>query len=115
MTCYDTAVLDRYQSEVDAAEAREAAIEAAQDHALSILERETKAITPTQWFSKKLSSSWTMHEVFTDALDADSDIASAFAVLVTKDDPDAERLRQLLREWHAHTQYLLIVPTDDAF
>lgn len=46
MTCYDTAVLDRYQSEVDAAEAREAAIEAAQDHALSILERETKAITP---------------------------------------------------------------------
>lgn len=115
MTCYDTAVLDRYQSEVDAAEAREAAIEAAQDHALSILERETKAITPTQWFSKKLSSSWTMHEVFTDALDADSDITSALAVLVTKDDPDAERLRQLLRERHAHTQYLLIVPSYDPF
>lgn len=115
MTCYDTAVLDRYQSEVDQAEAQEAAIEAAQDHALSILERETKAITPTQWFSKKLSSSWTMHEVFTDALDADSDIASALAVLVTKDDPDAERLRQLLRERHADTQYHLIVPTYDAF
>lgn len=115
MTCYDTAVLDRYQSEVDAAEAREAAIEAAQDHALSILERETKAITPTQWFSKKLSSGWTMHEVFTDALDADSDITSAFAVLVAKDDPDAERLRQLLQERHAHTQYHLIVPSYDPF
>lgn len=115
MTCYDTAVLNRYQSEVDQAEAREAAIEAAQDHALQILERETKAITPTQWFSKKLSSSWTMHEVFTDALDVDSDIASALAVLVTKDDPDAERLRQLLRERHAHTQYLSIVPTYDPF
>ncbi|QTW20213.1 hypothetical protein [Comamonas kerstersii] len=115
MTCYDAMLLDRYQSEVDAAEAHEAAIEAAQDHALSILERETKAITPVQWFSKKLSSSWTMHEVFTDALDADSDIASAFAVLVTKDDPDAERLRQLLRERHAHTQYHLIVPSYDPF
>lgn len=115
MTCYDTAVLDRYQSEVDAAEAREAAIEAAQDHALSILERETKAITPVQWFSKKLSSGWTMHEVFTDALDADSDITSALAVLVTKDDPDAERLRQLLRERHARTQYLSIVPSYDPF
>lgn len=115
MTCYDTAVLDRYQSEVDQAEAQEAAIEAAQDHALQILERETKGITPTQWFSKKLSSGWTMHEVFTDALDADSDIASALAVLVTKDDPDAERLRQLLRERHADTQYHLIVPTDDPF
>lgn len=115
MTCYDTAVLDRYQSEVDAAEAQEAAIEAAQDHALSILERETKAITPTQWFSKKLSSGWTMHEVFTDALDADSDITSALAVLATKDDPDAERLRQLLRERHADTQYHLIVPSYDPF
>lgn len=115
MTCYDTMLLDRYQAEVDAAEAREAAIEAAQDHALSILERETKAITPVQWFSKKLSSGWTMHEVFTDALDADSDIASVLAVLVTKDDPDAERLRQLLRERHADTQYHLIAPTDDAF
>lgn len=115
MTCYDTMLLDRYQAEVDAAEAHEAAIEAAQDHALSILERETKAITPTQWFSKKLSSGWTMHEVFTDALDADSDIASVLAVLVTKDDPDAERLRQLLRERHADTQYHLIVPTDDPF
>lgn len=115
MTCYDTMLLDRYQSEVDRAEAREAAIEAAQDHALSILERETKAITPTQWFSKKLSSGWTMHEVFTDALDADSDITSALAVLVTKDDPDAERLRQLLRERHAHTQHLLIVPSYDPF
>lgn len=56
-----------------------------------------------------------MHEVFTDALDADSDIASAFAVLVTKDDPDAERLRQLLRERHAHTQYHLIAPSYDPF
>lgn len=115
MSCYDTMLLDRYQSEVDQAEAREAAIEAAQDHALSILERETKAITPVQWFSKKLSSGWTMHEVFTDALDADSDITSALAVLVTKDDPDAERLRQLLRERHARTQYLSIVPSYDPF
>ena len=115
MSCYDTMLLDRYQAEVDEAEAHEAAIEAAQDHALSILERETKAITPTQWFSKKLSSGWTMHEVFTDALDADSDITSAFAVLVAKDDPDAERLRQLLRERHAHTQYHLIAPSYDPF
>lgn len=115
MSCYDTMLLDRYQSEVDRAEAQEAAIEAAQDHALSILERETKAITPVQWFSKKLSSSWTMHEVFTDALDADSDITSAVAELVTLDHPQAEKLRQLLRERHADTQYHLIVPTYDAF
>lgn len=115
MTCYDTAVLDRYQSEIDRAEAQEAAIEAAQDHALQILERETKGITPVQWFDKKLSSGWTMDEVFADALDADSDIASAFAELVTLDHPRAEKLRQLLRERHAHTQYLLIVPSYDPF
>lgn len=115
MTCYDNAVLDRYQTEVDEAEAKEAAIEAAQDHALQILERETKGITPTQWFSKKLSSGWTMDEVFADALDADSDIASAVAELVTLDHPQAEKLRQLLRERHAHTQYLLIVPSYDPF
>lgn len=115
MTCYDTAVLDRYQSEIDRAEAQEAAIEAAQDHALQILERETKGITPTEWFSMKLSSGWTMDEVFADALDTDSDIASAFAELVTLDHPQAEKLRQLLRERHAHTQYLLIVPSYDPF
>lgn len=115
MPRYDTMLLDRYQAGVDEAEAQEAAIEAAQEHALQILERETKAITPVQWFSKKLSSSWTMHEVFADALDADSDITSAFAELVTLDHPQAEKLRQLLRERHAHTQYHLIVPSYDPF
>lgn len=115
MTCYDTMLLDRYQAEVDEAEAHEAAIEAAQDHALQILERETKAITPVQWFSKKLSSGWTMHEVFADALDADSDITSAFAELVTLDHPQAEKLRDLLLQHYAQKQFLVIVPSYDPF
>lgn len=115
MTCYDTMLLDRYQAEVDAAEAQEAAEEAMIERAGRILAREAAGLKPTEWHSKLLSGGWTMDEVLSDSIGNVSDIDSTLAELYTCDHPLAVKLRDLLLQHYAQKQFLVIVPTYDAF
>lgn len=107
MTAYPCADAERWANLQDR---REQADESLKARAMLMLESDLIGLTPTRWFKKLNSTSFSLDEMLADALGTDSNITTEFAKVMTGD--SAQALRQLLIAHHADNHFLTIVPTD---
>ena len=108
MTASPTADAERWANEQDR---REASAEQLKARALSMLQADIAGLTPTGWFKKLDSAAHSMDDILCEFVDHDTEVATAFAEVMTGD--SAQKLRQLLIARHADQHHLVIVPTDD--
>ena len=104
--CHDTALLNRHQSEVDAADAQQAAVEAAQVQAKVVVLKALQAATPVTWFkNQRIGGVYISPDdmLITALADSKSGLQDALGALLAS--PVANALHEALATYYEDNYY----------